>query len=318
MGTLFLAESDVRQVLDMPGAIERVRECFRQLAAGRAENVPRHRASAPGAVLHTMSAAAGYLGMLGWKCYLTTKRGAQFHFGLYEQATGQLVALMQADRLGQIRTGATTGVAVDHLAHQHVDEMGLIGTGWQAEAQLTAVAAVRRVHKAYVYSRDPERRREFARQMQSKLAIEVAPVGQPHDAVEDLPVVITATTSAQPVLDGRWLAEGSLLCAMGSNWLGRAEIDVEAVRRADRIVCDSVECCRREAGDFTTAIELGVFDWSRAVELADVVAGRAMGQRNPAAVILFKSVGMALEDVAVATLVYERAKAQGLGREVDL
>lgn len=318
MPALYLTEDDIAGLLDMPAAIAAVEEAFRQFALGNSTNVPRERALAPGAVLHTMSAAAEYLGMSAWKAYLTTRNGAKFHLGLYEHATGALVALAQADRLGQLRTGATTGVAVKHLARRDARELGLFGTGWQAESQLAAVAAVRSLKRVFVYSRDAERRGDFARRMQKSLALEVVPVDRPQEAVEDLPIVVTATTSKAPVFDGHWLAAGSLVCAVGSNWLNKAEIDVETVRRASRVACDNVEACRAEAGDFVEALERGVFDWSRALELADVVAGRVPGERDPAAIVLFKSVGMAIEDLAVAALVYERARATGVGRAIDI
>ncbi len=137
---LYLTESDVAELLDMPLAMQAVEEAFRRLSSGEAVNVPRARAQAPGIILHTMSAAAGYLGLVGWKCYTTTRQGAQFHVGLYDQESGRLVALIEANRLGQLRTGATTGVAVQCMAPADATEMGLFGAGWQAEAQLAAVA----------------------------------------------------------------------------------------------------------------------------------------------------------------------------------
>jgi alanine dehydrogenase len=311
MGVLHLTEADVEKLLDMPAAIDAVGEAFRQLAAGNAENIPRARVRTDGAVLHTMSAGASYLGMAAWKAYLTTRKGAQFHVGLYDQQSGRMIALIQADRLGQIRTGATTAVAVKLLTRHDVHELGLIGVGWQAEAQLVGVANVRTIRRAFVYSRDAQRRENFAERMQKLLGQEVVPVDRPQRAVENLPLVITATTAAQPVFDGRWLSPGTVVCAMGSNWLHKAELDSEVIRRADRIVCDSIEACRGEAGDFVDALERGIFDWSMATELADVAAGRVPSVRNPDAIVLFKSVGLALEDLAVAALVARRARGSG-------
>jgi len=186
-----------------------------------------------------------------------------------------LLAIVEAGRLGQLRTGAATGVAVSFLAPPEVAELGLFGTGLQAQTQLAAVAAVRPIKRAFVYSRSEESREAFAEQYSAALGLEIVPVDRPQEAVEDLPLVITATSSAVPVFDGAWLSEGTLVCAVGSNWLTRAEIDATVVRRADNIVCDSIEACRREAGDFVDALEKGIFHWPRAVELADVVAGRA-------------------------------------------
>ena len=318
MPTLYLSEADVTQLLDIHLAIDAVEDAFRNLAAGEAANVPRQRAQAPGIVLHSMSAAAPYLGLVGWKCYTTTKQGARFLVGLYDSESGALVALVEADRMGQLRTGAATAVAAEWMAPLEATEAGLFGTGHQAETQLAAIAAARPIKEAFVYGRKEEKRLAFAEKMSAQLSIEVTPVDRPQEAAEDLPIVVTATTSAEPVFDGSWLAEGAFVAAVGSNWLKRAEIDSKVVRRADNIVCDSIEACRHEAGDFTDALEKGVFDWSRAVELADVVAGRAVGRSKPESITLFKSVGLAIEDVALGAKLLELARAQGVGIELPI
>jgi ornithine cyclodeaminase/alanine dehydrogenase-like protein (mu-crystallin family) len=316
VSALYLSEADVERLLDMPAAIAAVEEAFRQLAAGQAANVPRERAIGRGIVLHSMSAVADYLGLAGWKCYTTTKAGAKFLAGLYETQTGSLVALIEANRLGQVRTGATTGVAARHLAPAVADQLGLIGTGWQAVAQLEAVAAVRTLRRAVVYGRDAARREDFARRMGERLKLDLVPVSQPREAVEGLPIVVTATSSRQPVLEGAWLTPGTLVAAMGSNWLDKAELDAAAVARAGLVVCDDVACCRQEAGDFRQALEQGLFDWSAAVNLADVVSGRHAGRGTAEQIVLFKSVGMALEDVAVGHRLLTMAREQGVGREL--
>ncbi len=318
MGALYLTEADVGQLITMPDVIEAVEEAFRRLAAGEAVNVPRQRAIASGVVLHTMSAAAPYLGLVGWKNYTTTRSGARFLCGLHSAETGELVALLEAEQLGQFRTGATTAVAAQWLASPTASEMGLFGTGYQAETQLMAVAAVRSLRQVFVYSRNDERRQAFAAEMSQRLSLGVVPVDRPQEAVEDLPIVVTATTSREPVFDGSWLAEGTLVCAVGSNWAQKAEIDVATIRRADNIVCDSIDGCRQEAGDFREALEKGIFDWSRPVELADVVTGRAVGRKRTDSIVLFKSVGMAVEDVATAALVVQKAREAGLGSDIPL
>jgi alanine dehydrogenase len=314
---VYLTEADVARLITMPLAIEAVEEAFRRLAVGEGVNVPRQRAIAPGVVLHTMSAAAPYLGLVGWKCYTSTHAGAKFFCGLHSTETGELVALVEADRLGQFRTGATTAVAAQYMANPTATELGLFGAGHQAETQLMAVAAVRSLRQVFVYSRDAARRQAFAAEMGERLSLHVEPVDRPQEAVEDLPIVVTATTSRQPVFDGAWLAEGALVCAVGSNWAQKAEIDVTTIRRADNIVCDSIDGCRQEAGDFREALEKGIFDWSRAVELSDVVAGRAVGRNTADSIVLFKSVGMAIEDVAVAAMLLAKAREAGVGSDIS-
>lgn len=316
MPLLYLTEVDVTRLLDLRLAIDVVEEAFKRLAVGEANNVPRQRAKAPGIVLHSMSAAAEYLDLVGWKCYTTTKHGARFLVGLYDAQSGELVALAEADRLGQLRTGATTAVAAASMALPEADEVGIFGAGHQAETQLAAVAAVRKVKRAFVYSRHEQKRAAFAERMARELSIEIVPVDRPQQAAQDVPIVITATTSEVPVFDGNHLAEGAFVAAVGSNWLTRSEIDSTVIRRADNIVCDSIDACKHEAGDFTDALQKGTFDWSRAVELADVVAGRAVGRRRPESITLFKSVGLAIEDIAFAGKLLELAKQSGVGREL--
>jgi alanine dehydrogenase len=316
--TLHLTETDVRQLVDMPTAIAAVEESFRQLAAGRAHNVPRHRTQATGIVLHTMSAAADYLGLVGWKAYTTTRTAAQFHAGLYDQSTGRLIALIEADHLGRLRTGATTGVAVKYLAPADIDRVGLFGVGKQARTQLAAVCAVRPIRQVLVYSRQVERRQAFCAELSRELNVEVRPVERPEDAVREMPLVITATSSGTPVFAGHDAADGAMICAVGSNWLNRAEIDETVVRRATRIVCDSVSTCQHEAGDFSAAIGSGVFQWSQAIDLADVVSGKHRSQPPSDGLTLFKSVGMATEDVALGAVLIQRAKQHGIGSTLPI
>ena len=192
-------------------------------------------------------------------------------------------------------------------------ELGLFGVGRQGETQLAAAAAVLPLKRAFVYSRSEQRRAAFAEKMGAQLSLEVVPVDRPQEAAEDLPIVITATTSATPVFDGSWLSEGTVVCAVGANALSRAEIDATTVRRADIVVCDSVAACQAEAGDFVDALEKGVFDWRRAVDLADVAAGRAVGRTRAGGIAIFKSVGLAIEDLALAAPLLARAKRMGRG-----
>jgi ornithine cyclodeaminase/alanine dehydrogenase-like protein (mu-crystallin family) len=318
MPALYLTERDVASLLDIGTAIDVVEECFRQLAQKGAMNVPRVRAKAAGIVLHSMSAAAEYLGLVGWKCYTTTRAGARFHVGLYDAATGELVAIIEADRLGQLRTGATTGVAVEWMADMSATELGLFGSGHQAETQLEAVAHVRELKSAFVYSRNPAKRADFAARMAERIGCQVIAVDRPQEAAEDLPIVVTATTASEPVFNGNDLAEGTLVCAVGSNWPQKAEIDANVIRRADNIVCDSIEACQHEAGDFRDALERGIFSWPKAVELADVVSGREIGRSNVDSVVLFKSVGLAIEDVALGGKLLSIAREQGVGRALPL
>lgn len=314
MSALFLTESEVRELLTMELAIEAVEDGFRRLATGEAMNVPRRRARTPGVILHTMSAACAAYGLVGFKAYTTSRGGNRFHVVLYDGSGGEMVAVIEADWLGQVRTGAASGVATQFMARPDATEVGIFGAGKQARTQLEAMCAVRPIAEARVYSRDPERRDQFARETSEQCNISVVPVHRPEDAAADMDIIITASTAREPVFDGRVLSEGTHINAIGCNALNRAELDTATIRRADSIVADSVEQCQIEAGDFIAALDQGILHWSRVHELADIVAGRQTGRPTPESITLFKSVGLAIEDLAVAHRVLLKAQQAGLGR----
>ncbi len=318
MSVLFLTEADVDLLIDMATSIEVVEKAFLALAEGTAANVPRARARGSGLVLHTMSAAAPYLGLAGWKAYTTTASGARFHVAAYDLDSGRMVALVQADRLGQLRTGAASGVATRHLARDDATTMGLLGTGWQAQSQLEAVAAVRELRTVRVYSRDESHRREFAESMSRRLGIDVTAVTSAEQAVDGAEIVSTATTARAPLFDGQLLTPGSHLNIIGSNQLAKTEVDVTAIAQADLLACDRVDQCRIEAGELAVADDSGRWRWESSVELADVVAGSIPGRRGHDDRTVFKSVGLAIEDVAMAAELIQRARDRGLGQDVPL
>lgn len=314
MSAIYLSEEDVAWLLDIDTAIDSVEEAFRLLGEERAANQPRRRAHAGnGTILHSMSAACESLGYVGCKTYVTTRDGARFQFHLSDAKTGEPVAMIEANLLGQMRTGAATGVATRYMARPDARVVGCFGTGFQARAQLKAICHVRRIERIDVYSRDGLHRQKFADEMSEYCGVPVAAVHSPEEAAADKDIVICATTSRTPVFDGHALAEGTHVNAVGCNYLNKAEIDITTVRRADHIACDSVEACKLEAGDFVAALEDGSLDWPRVHELSDVVLGRETGRANPEDITLFKSVGIALEDLAVAVRIYERARSEKIG-----
>ena len=318
MNCLYLTEDDVQELLDMESAIESMRSAFQRLAQGHVDNVPRVRARRPGIVLHSMSAADEGLGLVGWKQYTTTSHGARFHVALYDQESGQMRAMIDANRLGQIRTGAVTGLAAELLAGKEIDQAGLFGTGWQAESQLEAIVTGCELKKVKVYGRDRDRRQEFCQRMSERLQIEVVPVDAPEQAVAEMPLVVTMTTSKTPVFSAQWLAESSVVCAAGSNWLQKSELDRDTIEKAEVVVCDEVSACQQEAGDFKASLQAGEFHWEDAHQLATVVEqGVTWRSQHPGRAV-FKSVGLALEDVALGALLLERAQEQGVGSSLPL
>jgi len=313
MTVLLLSEDDVRRVLTMDMALHAVEEVLRKQALDEVQNVPRSRCQTDHAMLHVMSASAKGLGVMGYKAYSTSRKGAHFHVGLYDGKTGALLALIQADYLGQVRTGAASGVATQYMARPDATEVGLFGSGKQARTQVQAVCKVRKVRRVQVYSPNADSRHRFAREMSELCQCEIEPVHRPEQAAEDKDIVITATSSREPVLNGHWLAEGTHLNVIGSNFLAKSEVDVVTVRRSDVLVVDSKDQARLEAGDFVQALEEGSIHWADIHELGQVIVGRYSGRPHPQDVTLFKSLGIAVEDIAVAVRVYQAALEAGLG-----
>jgi ornithine cyclodeaminase/alanine dehydrogenase-like protein (mu-crystallin family) len=317
MPVLLLTEDEVRQVLTMDMALEAVEFALRKMALDEVVNVPRSRAQTDHAMLHVMAAAGKTVGYMGLKSYSTSRRGAHFHVALYDGKTGSLLALIQGDYLGQVRTGAASGVATQYMARPDATEVGLFGSGKQARTQLQAICKVRKITRVQVYSPNEEHRRRFAAEMSDLCDTEVVTVPRPEMAAEDKDIIITATSSREPVLNGHWIAEGTHINAIGSNFLGKAEMDAVAVRRCDSIVVDSKEQARIEAGDFVQALEEGSIHWADIHDLGQVIVGRYTGRAHAQDVTLFKSLGIAIEDVAVAAKVYLKAQETGLGRLID-
>lgn len=315
---LVLTEADVTALLPMSLALEAVEEVFRWQGEGRLTNRPRVRLPMPGGLLHVMPAALPEARVMGLKAYATVRGGAKFVVLLFSADTGGLLAVIEADRLGQMRTGAASGVATKYLARADADRVGCYGMGWQAWSQLEAVCAVRPVREIRTYGRDPDRRKRFAEEMGRALGRPVVAVDRPEAAARDAAIVVTITNSKTPVIEGSWIAPGAHINAAGSNALGRAELDVETVRRASLIVTDSLEQARLECGDLVAAIEEGVIGWDALVELGEVVAGKRAGRQRDSDITLFESQGVAMEDIAVAVRVVSRARAQGVGLEIPV
>ena len=297
---LYLTEADVRSLLPMREAIDRVREGFEEFATGRAQNQPRRRLILPeGSVLHSMAGSFG--AYFGTKIYSTHRQhGAHFFFLLFDAPTGAPLAMMEANYLGQIRTGAASGYATDLLAAPEASILGVIGTGFQAESQIEAVRAVRPIREARVWGRDAARRQRFAEK------VNAAATTTAQEAVRGAHIVITATNARDPVLASDWIAPGAHINAAGSNVANRRELPADLIAQAGLITADSVEQARIEAGDLILA-----GDWSRVVELRDTPRGH-----QPGRITIFKSVGLGLEDVACGGWIYEKALQQGLGRQM--
>jgi alanine dehydrogenase len=316
MSILFITEAEVRSLLTMELALETVEAAFRKLSLDEATNIPRSRCQTDLVMLHVLPAAAKTLHALGLKAYTTGKFATQFQVLLFDPKIGGLTAILEADHLGAMRTGAASGVATKKLARKDAKTVGIFGTGKQGRTQLEAVCKVRAIQKAMVYSRDPAKRAAFAVEMSKVCHTEVVPANSPEEAAVGMDIICTATTSREPVLLGEWIAPGTHLNLAGSNLLSKTEVDVELFRRSTLIVADSKEQAKLEAGNFVAAMQEKVLSWGDVQELSHIIAGRIPGRTSPTDVTVFQSLGLGIEDITVAAKIYQKAIEQKLGRNL--
>jgi ornithine cyclodeaminase/alanine dehydrogenase-like protein (mu-crystallin family) len=300
----------------MRTTLDAVEEVLCQHAEGRATNRARRRVALQGSGLNVMFAGAPEIGALGLKAYTIARGGARFYTMLFDPESGELLSIMQSDKLGQLRTGAASGVATKYLAREDANSLGIYGAGWQAESQLEAIAAVRKLERVVVHARTEESRKAFAEKMGERLGLEIETTHAPEEpAAQD--IVVTVTSSTQPVLRGEWLKEGTHVNAAGSNFLFKSEIDRDVVKRASLVTVDSREELGLEAGNLLMGLETGAVMPEAVRELGQVIAGQVPGRRSPEEITLFASQGLAVEDMAAARIVYDRALERDVGREID-
>jgi ornithine cyclodeaminase/alanine dehydrogenase-like protein (mu-crystallin family) len=307
---LYLSESDVEDLITAGEAVPVLEECFRRMAAGNLENVPRRRLPLEDGHFAVMSAVDRELGYAGVKTYAVAAGAASFVVCLFELAGGKLAAVIEADALGQRRTGAVSGVAATYLAGPRAQSIGVIGCGWQAEAQVDAIrAAMPTIESVVAYCRTPEKLRAFCKKTDAVPA-------ESHAEAASQDIVVTVTTSRDPVVRGEWLREGALVCAVGANNGHSRELDNVVLERAALVCCDSLEQARVESGDLIEPVESGVLDWLEVHELQEVVAGQLPGRQSETDIVVFKSNGLAAWDVAIGAEVIARARERGVGREL--
>ncbi|MBI4213585.1 MAG: ornithine cyclodeaminase family protein [Chloroflexi bacterium] len=310
MAAIYLDEAEVRELLDMDSCLAALEEAFRDEAVGGAANLPRRRIPFQGRRFQLMAGSMTTKGYLGFKAYGGGGRGQDVT--IYKAGEG-LVAFIRSGRLGQMRTGAASGLATKYMARADASRLGCIGTGNQAETQIEAISRVRKLDSVHVYSRDPEKREAFAAKMSAMLELDVRPVPSPEDAVRGRDLVVTITNSSQPVFDGKALEPGTHVNAAGGNVRISRELDEVAVSRAGTIAVDDLGAAELESGDLLWAIERGMVAWEKIYPLAPIVAGLMPGRRSDDEITLFESQGIGLEDVAAGSLVYERARERGMG-----
>ncbi len=314
----FLRESDVRAVLDMAVALERVEAALRDLALGAAADTPRVRTHAPAGTLHVLQASAPALGLIGFKYYFTGPGGKCSYVHLVDVRSGKLAAIVESGWMGMMRTGAASGIAARHMAAPRASIVGQIGAGSQAAGQLEAVCAALPIRQARVHARDRARLEAFCAAMAERLGIEVVPAESGAAAVDGAHVVNVITNAASPVLQGAWLQDGQHVNAAGSNSLTRRELDLAAVERCRFVAVDSRGTARAECGDLLPAVERGLLQWDRLAELGEVIAGRLSPRAAAADITLYESHGMGIQDLYVAERVLALARERGLGIDLPI
>ena len=315
--TLFLRNEDVAQCLTMEAMLQSIETMQTRYGRGEAYNLGRRKIIADTGMLSVMGGGLFYEGVLGVKTYTVVRGSYSFQVSLYDAETGGLLCYMQANRLGQLRTGATTGVAVKHLSRKGPLQVGIVGTGGQAPTQLQAVASVRQISGVKVFSRNPERRKDFAAQMSDALGVSVSAADTNEDAVRGCDLVIGIAATTEPVVKGNWLKEGATVIGAGPTTWRVSEVDEETLVRADKLFVDSLDQVSIEAGDISTAVDKGLLNWSQLSELRHAVCGAISGRDNDGQIVYAKLMGTGVADVAAAKLAYDSAREQGLGTEME-
>ena len=304
---LYLTEEDVAGLLEPADAVAAIEECFGRMARGQVVNAPRRRLQLSSGSLADMAASDLELGLAGGKLYAATGDGAFFVVCLFETEGPTLVAVIEADHLGRLRTGAASGVAARHLAHGEARSLGVIGCGHQAETQVACIrAAVPGLERVVAYCRSEERLAAFCERVGAEPA-------ESHRDAGAQDVVVTITSSRDPVLRGEWLRPGALVVAAGANVASKRELDNAVLERASFVCCDSLEQARLESGDLIEPVAAGVLDWLEVHELQEVVAGEVAGRQSDEDIIVFKSNGLAAWDVAIAAEALRRGRERGVG-----
>ena len=307
MALLWITDADVERLLSVEEAVPVVETALRQQAMGTATNMPRgHTIAGPGVMLAHMTAALHEQGVFGFKVYSIVDGKYQFFVLLYSVESGDLLAVLEANQLGRRRTGAASGVSAKYMAREDSAEVGILGSGFQADAQLEAICGARPIERVQVHSRNAENRAGFARRMTETLGIEVVAVDTPREVVESADILVTITNSPTPVFDGDWLRPGTHICAVGGANEYVTELDDTTIRRADFIAVDSIAQAKIECGELLMPTSRGLLLWEQVSELWQVVGGVKAGRRADDDITLFKSLGMAMWDVAAAKVVYER------------
>jgi len=309
---LYLTEAEVSGLLDMNLALDALDEVFRARSAGEVHNEPRKRVPAGGGPMNFMAASWPKRGWAGHKSYVS----GDFRVTLFGTNGEGMLALIGAGRMGQVRTGAASGIGTKYMARENSSSVGIIGSGYQAQTQLEAVCAVRDIKDVKVFSRNPENRESFASTMSERLGVNVVAVDSKEAAADGMDVLIAVTSSVEPVITGDMVEAGMHINAAGNNSWMKRELDTAAIVKADLVATDDIDQAKIECGELMRAAETGRFAWDSLVRLDRIVAGVRTARTSDDDITLFESQGVAFEDIAVCGRIYELALERGIGTEL--
>ncbi len=324
-----LSRADVEKLLTMEEAISSLESAFAELSQGRAEmpqRTPIRNADATGVVLF-MPAFIPRLSALGTKVVSVFNDNPAKHnlpavqgiVVLINPENGSPLAIMDASYLTAVRTGAVSGVATKFLAREDAQTHVLLGSGVQAKTQAWAVATVRKLKECLVYSIDPEEKKiAFCADVESLTGVRTTVAEDAEGAVRKADILTLATSAREPIINGDWIKPGTHINGIGSHAPSMREIDADTLRRS-KVICDSLRACQAEAGDLIIPAEEGKWDWRKVyAELGQLITGELVGRENDDEITLFKSVGLAIQDMSTAALVYGKASENGLGVDFEL
>ena len=314
---LYLTETEIKKIINMELALNSVEEAFQLIALGDAVTKPRERLPVGSSSLNYMSAGIDKQNLTGLKVYVPSKNGTKFYFHIMNSLNGEMIAIMEANALGQFRTGAASGVASKYLAKKDSKKVLLIGTGYQAYTQALALDRVFELDEIYVYSRAEENRMNFINNYSSAMKSKLTPVADIESNVNNIDIISVITNSKTPVINSEIIESGVHINAAGSNHSLRRELDTKTILKADKIFVDDIDQAKMECGDLIYPESLGLIQWRNIINFPDVLKFPDRFKRNFKDITIFESQGLALWDLVTAINVCEIAKTKGIGEKIN-
>jgi len=306
--TLFITEKQVEEILSVEKTVELLEDAMKSLSTGKGFNSPRRRlpTSYKGGNLHFMAASWPEKGIAGHKSYVVTKGKATFVVVLYSTDGKGLLAVIEANLLGQIRTGAASGLASKYLARKDSSKLAIIGSGFQAETQLEAIHSQFNLEEVKVFSRTKEKRDAFVNKMTKKLGLNIKSSQSSEEATENSDIISLITNSQSPVISDEQITKGIHINAAGGNsWL-RSELSSNSIGKFDFISTDDIDQAKTECKELMEATEQGITSWNRVYNLSSVINKEIVPRNDFKEITLYESLGIAIQDIAAAKYVYDQ------------